>query len=177
AAGVPTVSAVSSSSASISRTAPRPRRGLFGSSASLSRPARILRAECRSTTGSTAFPKPSSSTGKVASVSSTSARSPMTSFAGTSSVSSQKPDEPPRPPVRDWRVQVMVSFLRRSRFWLLTLFFATVTNLAIAGDTATQGQAGKHRYTNRLINSADPYLLLHAHNPVDWYPWGPEALA
>jgi len=32
-------------------------------------------------------------------------------------------------------------------------------------------------YTNRLILSQDPYLLLHAHNPVDWYPWGPEALA
>ena len=32
-------------------------------------------------------------------------------------------------------------------------------------------------YTNRLIHSADPYLLLHAHNPVDWYPWGPEAFA
>jgi len=31
-------------------------------------------------------------------------------------------------------------------------------------------------YTNRLINSHDPYLLQHAHNPVDWYPWGPEAL-
>ena len=32
-------------------------------------------------------------------------------------------------------------------------------------------------YTNRLIHSHDPYLLEHAHNPVDWYPWGPEALA
>ena len=32
------------------------------------------------------------------------------------------------------------------------------------------------RHTNRLIDSNDPYLLLHAHNPVDWYPWGPEAL-
>ncbi len=31
-------------------------------------------------------------------------------------------------------------------------------------------------YTNRLIDSNDPYLLLHAHNPVDWYAWGPEAL-
>jgi uncharacterized protein YyaL (SSP411 family) len=29
---------------------------------------------------------------------------------------------------------------------------------------------------NRLANSASPYLLQHAHNPVDWYPWGPEAL-
>jgi hypothetical protein len=31
--------------------------------------------------------------------------------------------------------------------------------------------------TNRLIHSASPYLLQHAHNPVEWYPWGEEALA
>ncbi len=30
--------------------------------------------------------------------------------------------------------------------------------------------------TNRLANETSPYLLQHAHNPVDWYPWGPEAL-
>ncbi|MBN7818000.1 thioredoxin domain-containing protein [Algoriphagus pacificus] len=29
---------------------------------------------------------------------------------------------------------------------------------------------------NRLIDSQSPYLLQHAHNPVDWHPWGPEAL-
>src|SRR4026209_1489050 len=29
---------------------------------------------------------------------------------------------------------------------------------------------------NRLIDSASPYLLQHAHNPVDWYPWGEEAI-
>jgi uncharacterized protein YyaL (SSP411 family) len=29
---------------------------------------------------------------------------------------------------------------------------------------------------NRLSNSTSPYLLQHANNPVDWYPWGPEAL-
>lgn len=28
---------------------------------------------------------------------------------------------------------------------------------------------------NRLIHEKSPYLLQHAHNPVDWYPWGPEA--
>ena len=28
---------------------------------------------------------------------------------------------------------------------------------------------------NRLINEISPYLRQHAHNPVDWYPWGPEA--
>ena len=31
--------------------------------------------------------------------------------------------------------------------------------------------------TNRLAGETSPYLLQHAHNPVDWYPWGPEALA
>jgi hypothetical protein len=30
---------------------------------------------------------------------------------------------------------------------------------------------------NRLINEKSPYLLQHAHNPVDWYPWGEEAFA
>jgi len=29
---------------------------------------------------------------------------------------------------------------------------------------------------NRLIHETSPYLLQHAHNPVEWYPWGPEAL-
>jgi hypothetical protein len=32
-------------------------------------------------------------------------------------------------------------------------------------------------YTNRLVNETSPYLLQHAHNPVNWYPWGDEALA
>ncbi len=31
--------------------------------------------------------------------------------------------------------------------------------------------------SNRLIDETSPYLLQHAHNPVDWYPWGEEALA
>ncbi len=33
-----------------------------------------------------------------------------------------------------------------------------------------------HQFTNRLINENSPYLLQHAHNPVDWYAWGDEAL-
>ena len=32
-------------------------------------------------------------------------------------------------------------------------------------------------FTNHLINESSPYLLQHAHNPVDWYPWGEEAFA
>ena len=38
-----------------------------------------------------------------------------------------------------------------------------------------QADKGK-RKANRLIGSSSPYLLQHAHNPVDWYPWGPEAI-
>ena len=34
-----------------------------------------------------------------------------------------------------------------------------------------------HKHTNRLANETSPYLLQHAHNPVDWYPWGEEAFA
>ncbi|HCY45043.1 MAG TPA: thioredoxin domain-containing protein, partial [Flavobacteriales bacterium] len=30
-------------------------------------------------------------------------------------------------------------------------------------------------YTNKLINESSPYLLQHAHNPVEWHPWGDEA--
>ena len=32
-------------------------------------------------------------------------------------------------------------------------------------------------HSNRLAGETSPYLLLHAHNPVDWYPWGEEAFA
>ncbi|MHB8533945.1 MAG: DUF255 domain-containing protein [Sulfuricaulis sp.] len=76
-------------------------------------------------------------------------------------------------------------------FSLLSKFIATTVFLglwlfamgdgAVAAETAqaaaTAPDSEKHVYTNRLIHSNDPYLLLHAHNPVDWYPWGPEALA
>ena len=33
-----------------------------------------------------------------------------------------------------------------------------------------------HKHTNRLLHETSPYLLQHAHNPVDWYAWGEEAL-
>jgi uncharacterized protein len=50
----------------------------------------------------------------------------------------------------------------------IAFLFFTVRVIA---DTAPEA------HTNRLINSASPYLLEHAHNPVDWYPWGEEAIA
>jgi uncharacterized protein YyaL (SSP411 family) len=40
-----------------------------------------------------------------------------------------------------------------------------------------EGLKMEHKFTNRLIHETSPYLLQHAHNPVDWYPWGEEALS
>ena len=40
----------------------------------------------------------------------------------------------------------------------------------------TQSSAAEPAFTNRLIHETSPYLRQHAHNPVDWYPWGEEAL-
>jgi uncharacterized protein YyaL (SSP411 family) len=39
------------------------------------------------------------------------------------------------------------------------------------------GKTEANEFTNRLINESSPYLLQHAHNPVDWFPWSEEALA
>lgn len=40
----------------------------------------------------------------------------------------------------------------------------------------SQAQESKHAYTNDLADESSPYLLQHAHNPVNWNPWGKKAL-
>ncbi|MET3210060.1 UNVERIFIED_CONTAM: uncharacterized protein YyaL (SSP411 family) [Paenibacillus sp. PvR008] len=35
----------------------------------------------------------------------------------------------------------------------------------------------KHKHTNSLISERSPYLLQHAHNPVNWLSWSPEAFS
>ena len=46
-----------------------------------------------------------------------------------------------------------------------------------SSDTPGQSHASTEgRHLNRLAQETSPYLLQHADNPVDWYPWGPEAL-
>ncbi len=42
--------------------------------------------------------------------------------------------------------------------------------------TSPKEETALPEHTNRLASETSPYLLQHAHNPVDWYPWGPEAL-
>ncbi|MDX2038976.1 MAG: DUF255 domain-containing protein [Isosphaeraceae bacterium] len=64
---------------------------------------------------------------------------------------------------------------RSSRVALATLVGIA---LAAAGARADEPRAAEGpRRTNRLAKETSPYLLLHAHNPVEWYPWGPEAFA
>ncbi len=57
------------------------------------------------------------------------------------------------------------------------ILLLNLTWMASADDAALKNPDGSWKWTNRLIHETSPYLLLHAHNPVDWYPWGDEALA
>jgi len=50
-----------------------------------------------------------------------------------------------------------------------------VTCLLHGAPAPADGPDESRVYANRLVDSDSPYLLAHAHNPVDWYPWGPEA--
>jgi len=61
------------------------------------------------------------------------------------------------------------------KFFLPLLFLnATCNQAQKKNENVISDGAGVH--TNHLINESSPYLLQHAHNPVDWYPWGEEAL-
>ncbi|HYT91178.1 MAG TPA: thioredoxin domain-containing protein, partial [Gemmataceae bacterium] len=68
----------------------------------------------------------------------------------------------------------MVSQSRRT-FAVLLLALPLALTPTVAGPP--KGKDDKPRFTNRLAKETSPYLLMHAHNPVDWYPWGPEAFA
>src|SRR6478736_8201139 len=62
---------------------------------------------------------------------------------------------------------------RRFRFGFLAL-----TWLVTSSDPSAEPPTPPHtESTNRLAHEKSPYLLQHAHNPVDWYPWGEEAFA
>ncbi|KAJ6808659.1 spermatogenesis-associated protein 20 [Iris pallida] len=46
---------------------------------------------------------------------------------------------------------------------------------AVRSSSMAGSSGPSQRHTNRLASEHSPYLLQHAHNPVDWYPWGDEA--
>jgi len=66
---------------------------------------------------------------------------------------------------------LLTSNSRNSLFFFCELLFASSV-LLVAEQKSTD-----HVFTNRLTDEKSPYLLQHAHNPVDWYPWGEEAFA
>jgi len=55
--------------------------------------------------------------------------------------------------------------------------FLALTWLVTSSDTFAESAPAHSVHTNRLAHEKSPYLLQHAHNPVDWYPWGEEAFA
>ena len=62
---------------------------------------------------------------------------------------------------------------------LISILIAATTfsgAVAVSQETGHKDQHKKHK-ANRLAGESSPYLLMHAHNPVDWYPWGEEAFA
>jgi uncharacterized protein len=59
----------------------------------------------------------------------------------------------------------------------ITIVLSFCSILMTQCDAPSEAQSGNHKYTNKLAGESSPYLLQHAHNPVDWYPWGEEALA
>lgn len=58
---------------------------------------------------------------------------------------------------------------------LILTSWAVLGGVPSAGVAADGARPETRRKANRLARETSPYLLLHAHNPVDWYPWGPEA--
>ncbi|HZS17562.1 MAG TPA: thioredoxin domain-containing protein [Candidatus Udaeobacter sp.] len=55
--------------------------------------------------------------------------------------------------------------------------FLAVMWLVTSSDAPAESKSASPVHTNRLAKEKSPYLLQHAHNPVDWYPWGEEAFA
>ena len=58
-----------------------------------------------------------------------------------------------------------------------SLWLPTIMALLLSCQPGDQSMSNASEYSNRLINESSPYLQQHAHNPVDWYPWGEEAFA
>ena len=60
--------------------------------------------------------------------------------------------------------------------WVLAFGFLLVLNTSCGQKEENSENENKYSHTNELIHESSPYLLQHAHNPVNWYPWGDKAL-
>jgi len=68
-----------------------------------------------------------------------------------------------------------------TKFKLITTFslflFSCSNNGKPQQQTTNSMQTTTHKFTNNLVKETSPYLLQHAHNPVDWHAWNDETLA
>ena len=64
----------------------------------------------------------------------------------------------------------------RPNILLCTLLMLAIASCGQSVKEKNKKMNNEYKYTNKLINESSPYLLQHAHNPVNWYPWGEEAL-
>jgi len=60
-------------------------------------------------------------------------------------------------------------------FFKLIVFLLLLTSIAHAQETTPANK--KHQHTNALAKESSPYLLMHAHNPVNWMAWNEQTLA
>jgi uncharacterized protein len=67
---------------------------------------------------------------------------------------------------------MLVTSISRSHLFLFCGLLFAASVLLVAEQKPTD-----HVFTNRLAREKSPYLIQHAHNPVDWYPWGEDAFA
>src|SRR4030067_3328260 len=75
------------------------------------------------------------------------------------------------------------TFYKNQKLWVRIVILVALSILLTAQDKGGNLQGGEkkevktYKFSNRLAQEKSPYLLQHAHNPVDWYPWGKEAFA
>ncbi len=74
------------------------------------------------------------------------------------------------------KVKIMKKIIFTGTLLLGLLFINSKALNEVSKTEMKKTSTAKPVHTNHLINENSPYLLSHAHNPVDWYPWGDEAL-
>ena len=70
-----------------------------------------------------------------------------------------------------WELQILLAFI------VCAINHAVAYGQENAPEAKAENTSNSHQSTNALARETSPYLLMHAHNPVQWYGWGEEALA
>ena len=79
--------------------------------------------------------------------------------------------------------RTQLRFITKTVFFFLVLFLSFTNHVGgqessdLMKQNNSKGNTSQKRVANHLLHEKSPYLQQHAYNPVDWYPWGEEALA